>query len=229
MNSTWALEDTKILVKGIVSTNVQGFNRIPWKLDITIVDSEDDENVWERLVTGEARLANSQFILMNAALLPAKLTANMATPFASFKNVNLTVDYEQSGDSATAITAELRINENLSEMTGSIDWPQDNTIPVSTQLTLNTPYDYEQLTLSWTSARAVAYWHNRSNASVSALVAVVDGVKYSLLFDNDFVVIRLFGIAFPSNFLFHFLIILVSRADVMIGFTALVQKLLDEQ
>ena len=44
MNSTWALEDTKILVKGIVSTNVQGFNRIPWTLDITIVDSEDDED-----------------------------------------------------------------------------------------------------------------------------------------------------------------------------------------
>jgi hypothetical protein len=80
----------------------------------------------------------------------------------------LTVDYEQSGDSATAITAELRINENLSEMTGSIDWPQDNTIPVSTQLTLNTPYDYEQLTLSWTSAdplvaaELLASWNEKS-------------------------------------------------------------------
>jgi hypothetical protein len=110
MNSTWALEDDKILVKGIVSTNVQGFNRIPWKMDITIVDSEDDENVWERLVTGEARLGNSQLILLNAAWLPAKLTANIATPFSAFKNVNLTVGYEQSVDSSTSITAELQFS-----------------------------------------------------------------------------------------------------------------------
>jgi hypothetical protein len=171
MNSTWALEDDKILVRGIVSTNLQGFNRIPWKMDITIVDSEDDENVWERLVTGEARLSNSQLILLNAAWLPTKLTANIATPFSSFKNVNLTVGYEQSVDSSTSITAELFINENLSELTGTFDWPQENTIPVSTQLTLKTPYDYEQLTISWESAdprvaaELLASWNEKSQTN----------------------------------------------------------------
>ncbi|XP_057368025.1 uncharacterized protein LOC130689027 [Daphnia carinata] len=168
MNSTWALEDDKIQVKGVVTTNVQGFTRIPWKLEITVVDSEEDENVRERIVVGEARLSNSQFILLNAALLPAKLTANVATPFASYKNVNLTLDYEQASDSATAITTEVRINEDLLKITWNLDWPQDNTIPVSSQLTVTTPYDYDHLMFSWISedplmaAELLTSWHMKN-------------------------------------------------------------------
>lgn len=151
MNTTWTLEDTQIKVEGTIGTSVPGFSRIPWNLEITIIDSEEDENVWERLVRGEARLTNSQFIMLNAVMQPTKLVASVATPFQSFKNMNLTIDFDKTADSATTIAGEFRINEELTEVTINYDWPQDNVIPVSTHFALNTPFEYELITLTWTS------------------------------------------------------------------------------
>lgn len=149
MNSTWALEESVIKAEGVLATDLPGLKRVPWNIEITTVDSEEDENVWERIARGEVRLSNSQFILLNAALLPNKLNANIATPFQAFKNINVTVDYDTSSDSVTSLSAELRLNEDQMEITANLDWPQDNVLPASFQTTLNTPFVYEQFTCSW--------------------------------------------------------------------------------
>lgn len=151
MNTTWTLEDEIIKVEGTVMTGIPGFSRIPWNLEITFIDDENDENIWERLVKGEARLSTSTSILLNAAYLPTKLNANMITPFQSFKNLNLTVDFEKSTDSATAINGEFRINNDQMEFTTNLDWPQDNTLPLSAEISLNMPFEYELLSLTWAS------------------------------------------------------------------------------
>ena len=151
MNSSWTLDDNLIKVEGTVTTPLQGFGRIPWNVQVTVIDSEEDENDWERLVHGEIRLSNSQFILLNGALYPSKLTADLATPFQQLKKINLTVDYEKTSESATTVAAELRVNEDQMEMTANIDWPSDNALPVLAEFNLNTPFLYEQVSLTWKS------------------------------------------------------------------------------
>lgn len=198
MNTTWSLEDELIKVEGTIFTGFPGFSRIPWNLEITFIDSEEDENVWERLVRGEARLTNSQFILLNAALLPTKLNANVATPFQAYKSINLTIDYDRSTDSASTVAGELRINNDVMEFSANVDWPQDSTIPFSAHLLLNTPYEYEQLSLTWASedpktAAELSLIFNRKNQpnsfharyNVASLDKIEADLKLERTIDSD--------------------------------------------
>ena len=43
MNTTWTVLDEQIKAEGTLSTNIPGFSRIPWNVDITMIDSEEDE------------------------------------------------------------------------------------------------------------------------------------------------------------------------------------------
>lgn len=151
MDSAWALEDTQIKVNGTVFTSLPGLSEIPWNLDITMIDSEEDENVWERLINGEAAITKSQKAVLSAALLPNKLTIDLATPFETLKKFDLVFDYERMGGLNT-VAAELRVNNNSMELGGNMDWPEESTLPVDAQLTLTTPFDYELVSLNWKSA-----------------------------------------------------------------------------
>lgn len=149
MNTTWSVMDEQIQVNGVVTSTVQGFSRIPWKVIITVRDSEEDENDWERQIQGEAQFSKTQHAYFSVSYLPTKLNADVVTPFESFKTVNLTLDYERPTESSVTGAAELRINEDLVEITASYDWPYDNTVPLEFQLSVSSPFKYEVVLLNW--------------------------------------------------------------------------------
>lgn len=149
MNTTWDVMDEQIQVSGSVSTSLPGFSRIPWKITVTVRDNEEDENDWERQIQGEAQFTKTQFLYVSATYLPAKLSADMVTPFDAFKVVNLTVDYERPSEWSVSGAAELRINDDLVEVNASYDWPEDNTLPLELQFSVSSPFKYEVALLSW--------------------------------------------------------------------------------
>ena len=148
MNTTWTVLDEQIKAEGTLSTNIPGFSRIPWNVDITMIDSEEDENAWQRLLNGEAHLSKTQSIIVSGLWQATKLSANLASPFESLKKIDLNVDFE----SLSNLVAECHINEDVVKLVGNLDWPEENpTFPLKAELTLTTPYEFELVVIDWKS------------------------------------------------------------------------------